>query len=144
MIHEQGLVTVIGELHDELDAVVLGAYGWGDLAAALVGKPGGTTPSAGQSAEQAAEEDLLGRHGQAQRRAHRRGRAGDCALATSGVPSAGAGGGRPTGPDPRSRRRQSRYRQGREEELAEESNGAIQSAEDGTGRAPGPRWRGAV
>ena len=62
VIHEQGLVTVIGELHDELDATVLDAYGWGDLAPALVGKPGGTTPSAHKSAEQiAAEEDLLGR-----------------------------------------------------------------------------------
>ena len=62
LIHEQGLVTVIGELHDELDAAVLDAYGWGDLAEALVGKPGGTTPSAHKSADQiAAEEDLLGR-----------------------------------------------------------------------------------
>ena len=62
LIHEQGLVTVIGELHDELDTTVLDAYGWGDLAPALVGKPGGTTPSAHKSAEQiAAEEDLLGR-----------------------------------------------------------------------------------
>ena len=62
LIHEQGLVTVIGELHDELDAAVLDAYGWGDLAPALVGKPGGTTPSAHKSPEQlAAEENLLGR-----------------------------------------------------------------------------------
>ena len=94
MIHEQGLVTVIGELHDELDAVVLGAYGWGDLDAALVGKPGGTTRSNKSAEQAAAEEDLLGRHAQAQRRARRRGRAGD-ALATPEVPSAGAGGGRP-------------------------------------------------
>ena len=62
VIHEQGLVTVLGELHDELDTAVLDAYGWGDLAPALVGKPGGTTPAAHKSAEQiAAEEDLLGR-----------------------------------------------------------------------------------
>ena len=41
---------------------MLGAYGWGDLAPALVGKPGGTIPSARKSAEQiAAEEELLGR-----------------------------------------------------------------------------------
>ena len=62
LIHEQGLVTVIGELHDELDAAVLDAYGWADLAPALVGKPGGTTPSSHKSPEQiAAEEDLLDR-----------------------------------------------------------------------------------
>ncbi len=62
LIHEQGLVTVLGELHDELDAAVLDAYGWEDLAPALVGKPGGTVPSAHKSADQiAAEEDLLGR-----------------------------------------------------------------------------------
>ncbi len=32
-IHEQGLVSVLKTLHDELDAAVLDAYGWGDLAA---------------------------------------------------------------------------------------------------------------
>jgi hypothetical protein len=31
-IHSAGLVGVLGTLHDELDAAVLGAYGWGDLA----------------------------------------------------------------------------------------------------------------
>lgn len=31
-IHEQGLVAVLHTLHDELDAAVLAAYGWGDLA----------------------------------------------------------------------------------------------------------------
>ena len=30
-IHEQGLVGVLRELHDELDAAVLQAYGWADL-----------------------------------------------------------------------------------------------------------------
>jgi hypothetical protein len=34
-IHEQGLVSVLKTLHDELDAAVLDAYGWGDLATAL-------------------------------------------------------------------------------------------------------------
>ena len=62
LIHEQGLVTVIGELHDELDATVLEAYGWSDLAPALIGKPGGTTPYPHKSAEQTqAEETLLER-----------------------------------------------------------------------------------
>jgi hypothetical protein len=31
-IHDQGLVTVLRQLHDELDQAVLEAYGWGDLA----------------------------------------------------------------------------------------------------------------
>ncbi|MBK7219372.1 MAG: hypothetical protein IPH95_20505, partial [Candidatus Promineofilum sp.] len=30
-VHEQGLVAILRQLHDELDAAVLGAYGWGDL-----------------------------------------------------------------------------------------------------------------
>ena len=33
-IHDQGLVTLLKQLHDELDAAVLEAYGWTDLAAA--------------------------------------------------------------------------------------------------------------
>lgn len=35
VIHEQGLVSVLKTLHDELDAAVLAAYGWGDLAPLL-------------------------------------------------------------------------------------------------------------
>lgn len=35
IIHEQGLVGVLKTLHDELDAAVLDAYGWSDLAAPL-------------------------------------------------------------------------------------------------------------
>ncbi|MCC4115805.1 hypothetical protein LLG90_10630 [Aromatoleum toluclasticum] len=38
-IHEQGLVSVLRELHDALDAAVFDAYGWNDLAVALVGRP---------------------------------------------------------------------------------------------------------
>lgn len=30
-IHDQGLVTVLRQIHDELDDAVLEAYGWGDL-----------------------------------------------------------------------------------------------------------------
>jgi len=61
-IHEQGLISVLAQIHDELDAAVLDAYGWNDLAHALVGKPGGTTPLQDKPAEQAeAEEALLER-----------------------------------------------------------------------------------
>lgn len=61
-IHEQGLVSVLRELHDELDRAVFAAYGWDDLAAQLVGKPGATTPLPDKSEAQAeAEEELLRR-----------------------------------------------------------------------------------
>jgi len=32
LVHDQGLVGVLKDLHDELDTAVLGAYGWSDLA----------------------------------------------------------------------------------------------------------------
>ncbi|MBK7011854.1 MAG: hypothetical protein IPH43_03610 [Xanthomonadales bacterium] len=31
MIHEHGIVSVLRQLHDEIDAAVLDAYGWSDL-----------------------------------------------------------------------------------------------------------------
>ena len=50
------------EIHDEIDRAVLAAYNWSDLNGALVGKPGGTTPSPHKSPKQEeAEEDLLSR-----------------------------------------------------------------------------------
>ena len=52
--HEQGLVSVLQTLHDELDAAVLDAYGWGDLAPGLAAAPA-------SSARQLAEENLLER-----------------------------------------------------------------------------------
>lgn len=61
-IHEQGLVSVLRELHDELDRAVFAAYGWDDLAGKLVGLPGATTPLPDKSeAQAAAEEELLQR-----------------------------------------------------------------------------------
>ena len=61
-IHEQGLVSVLRELHDALDSAVFEAYGWCDLAAQLVGKPGATTPLPDKpEAQAAAEEELLRR-----------------------------------------------------------------------------------
>jgi hypothetical protein len=61
-IHEAGLVSVLASLHDELDAAVLEAYGWSDLAPALVGRPGATTPLPDKPPAQAqAEEELLAR-----------------------------------------------------------------------------------
>jgi len=61
-IHEQGLVSVLRELHDALDAAVFDAYGWNDLAATLVGRPGATTPLPDKPEPQmVAEEELLRR-----------------------------------------------------------------------------------
>jgi len=61
-IHEKGLVSVLKTLHDELDEAVFAAYGWSDLAAVLVGRPGATTPLKAKPPEQAeAEEELLAR-----------------------------------------------------------------------------------
>ncbi|MGQ9425859.1 class I SAM-dependent DNA methyltransferase [Gilvimarinus sp. F26214L] len=61
-IHEQGLVSVLRELHDELDRAVFAAYGWDDLADKLVGLPGATTPLRDKPEAQAeAEEELLQR-----------------------------------------------------------------------------------
>ncbi len=59
-IHTQGLVSILRELHNELDAAVLDAYGWSDLIPHLVGRPGAITPFPGRPAEQAAaEEEIL-------------------------------------------------------------------------------------
>jgi hypothetical protein len=61
-IHEQGLVSVLRELHDELDSYVFQAYGWDDLAELLVGRPGATTPWPEKPEDQLeAEEALLQR-----------------------------------------------------------------------------------
>jgi hypothetical protein len=44
-IHDQGLVTVLKQIHDELDQAVLEAYGWGDLSAKGTHCSGGLRPS---------------------------------------------------------------------------------------------------
>lgn len=59
-IYDAGQIAILKELHDEIDRETFAAYGWSDLGARLVGKPGGTTPSPHKSADQeAAEEELL-------------------------------------------------------------------------------------
>jgi hypothetical protein len=61
-VHEAGLISVLAEIHDDIDRATLSAYGWDDLASALVGKVGGTVPSDHKSeAQLAAEETLLTR-----------------------------------------------------------------------------------
>jgi hypothetical protein len=59
-INQQGLVSTLLADHDALDRAVFNAYGWDDLAKALVGLPGATTPLPDKPAAQAeAEEELL-------------------------------------------------------------------------------------
>jgi len=61
-INEQGLVSVLRELHDDLDRAVFSAYGWDDLAEKLVGRPGATTPWPEKPEDQQeSEEELLQR-----------------------------------------------------------------------------------
>lgn len=52
-IHEQALVSVLRQLHDELDAAVLAAYGWSDLLADLRIAHGNDPAPAGDSAAEA-------------------------------------------------------------------------------------------
>jgi len=61
-IHEAGLISVLKDIHDEIDREVFAAYGWEDLGKRVVGKPGATTPSPHKSEDQEeAEEELLTR-----------------------------------------------------------------------------------
>lgn len=53
MIHEQGLVSVLRQIHDDLDAAVLAAYGWADLLPALRVAHGNDAPADGQTREDA-------------------------------------------------------------------------------------------
>ncbi len=52
-LHEQGLVSVLRQLHDEIDAAVLDAYGWSDLLPLLRVAHGNTPPAADQRREDA-------------------------------------------------------------------------------------------
>jgi hypothetical protein len=61
-IYDAGLISVLKDIHDEIDRATFQAYGWDDLADRLVGKPGATMPSPHKSADQEqAEEELLTR-----------------------------------------------------------------------------------
>ncbi|MGN2246908.1 class I SAM-dependent DNA methyltransferase [Frateuria sp. GZRR35] len=53
VIHEHGLVSVLRQLHDEIDAAVLDAYGWTDLAALLRVAHGNDTPAEGTTRDEA-------------------------------------------------------------------------------------------
>lgn len=53
-IHDDGLVTLLRQIHDEIDAAVLEAYGWGDLLTIWAGLPD-------PACREAFEEELLTR-----------------------------------------------------------------------------------
>jgi hypothetical protein len=57
-IHDQGLVTLLKQLHDDLDAAVLEAYGWNDLATTI---PLADRLAAGGPEAEALEQQLLTR-----------------------------------------------------------------------------------
>ena len=58
-IHEAGLVSVLKDIHDDIDRAVFEAYGWADLIPALVGKPGATMPSPHKTPVQEEAEEVL-------------------------------------------------------------------------------------
>ncbi|MDI1253191.1 DNA methyltransferase [Thermomonas sp.] len=63
-IHEHGLVSVLRQLHDDLDAAVLDAYGWSDLLPVLRVAHGNDAPVEGQTrddAKRAFDETILER-----------------------------------------------------------------------------------
>lgn len=61
-IHEQGLVSVLKQLHDELDLAVLDAYGWNDLAPLMQVVNGNARPDANRdNTVRALDETLLER-----------------------------------------------------------------------------------
>ena len=53
VIHEHGLVSVLRQIHDELDAAVLDAYGWSDLLPLLRVAHGNDPPAEGQTRDEA-------------------------------------------------------------------------------------------
>lgn len=61
-VYDAAQIAILMEIHDDIDRAVLEAYGWSDLAPALIGKVGATLPSPHKLPEQeAAEEELLTR-----------------------------------------------------------------------------------
>jgi hypothetical protein len=59
-IHDQGLVTLLRQIHDELDEAVLEAYGWSDLAGtALRSGPANESPLNGADAPEDKDSPIL-------------------------------------------------------------------------------------
>jgi hypothetical protein len=62
VIYDKGLVSVLKQIHDELDAAVLEAYGWSDLKRGTGGPPVSSPTEHGQAAR-APLADILARGG---------------------------------------------------------------------------------
>jgi hypothetical protein len=62
-IHDDGLVTILKQIHDDLDQAVLEAYGWGDLkgSAAVPAASSSSETESGQDARAPFEDELLAR-----------------------------------------------------------------------------------
>ena len=63
-IHEQGLVSVLRQLHDAIDEAVLDAYGWGDLLPLLQvahGNVSSITPETREEAKRSFDDAVLER-----------------------------------------------------------------------------------
>ncbi|TDK37613.1 class I SAM-dependent DNA methyltransferase [Rhizobium deserti] len=61
-LHQAGLISVLKDIHDNIDRAVLSAYGCEDLIPELVGKPGATVPSPHkEETQEQAEQELLTR-----------------------------------------------------------------------------------
>lgn len=58
-LHEQGLVSVLKQLHDELDLAVLEAYGWSDLAPLMEAVNGKVAAETGRDDSRRALDDSL-------------------------------------------------------------------------------------
>ncbi len=56
LIHEHGLVSVLKQMHDELDLAVLDSYNWSDLVSLMQCANGNVAPSKGSSREDAIRE----------------------------------------------------------------------------------------
>jgi len=78
VIHQTGLISILKEIHDDIDRAVLTAYGWEDLVDFLVGRPGATMPHATKKAPHAeAEQQMLERLVSLNQERHRSEKRGD-------------------------------------------------------------------
>jgi hypothetical protein len=61
-VYDSALIGILRDIHDDIDREVFAAYGFDDLATALIGLPGATMPLDVKSeAQERAEEDLIQR-----------------------------------------------------------------------------------
>jgi hypothetical protein len=60
--HKVAQISILDEIHSDIDHLMFRAYGWLDIASSIIGRPGGVTPSVFKNENQDnAEEELLKR-----------------------------------------------------------------------------------